>query len=382
LNGLTGWLPSCKKVTDIPPGASQLEISVFGPGTGECVLVHIGDGDWIVVDSCIDRRTRRPVALDYLNSLRVDVASRVKLVVATHWHDDHIRGLSDVLLAAESARFVNSAAYDFQQLLRLVALGNRMASPASATREYDRIAELLDHRRHAGLKHEAVGPIPALANKKILALTQGDRSVAAEIIALSPSDAAYYLAKEELGAALSAVQGGRRPVTQGPNQLSIVLWLKVGALDVLLGADMEHVSEPTRGWLAITRSNERPAGRADFFKVPHHGSHNADCSECWTKLLSPDPIAILTPYAPSRLPTQTDIKRICMRSSSAYSTSDYATYGLPRRDNAVERTMRGMAISRRALAGQMGHVRLRCDAVSVDPRPVVQLSAGARQLHV
>ena len=111
-------------MTDTPPEANQLEISVFGPGTGECVLVHIGDGDWIVVDSCIDRRTQRPVALDYLASLRVDVAVRVKLVVATHWHDDHIRGLADVLLAAENAKFVNSAAYDFQQLLRVVALGN------------------------------------------------------------------------------------------------------------------------------------------------------------------------------------------------------------------------------------------------------------------
>ena len=369
-------------MTDTPPDASQLEISVFGPGTGECVLVHIGDGDWIVVDSCIDRRTRRPVALDYLTSLKVDVASRVKLVVATHWHDDHIQGLADILFAAENAKFVNSAAYDFQQLLRLVALSNRVASPASATREYDRIAEVLDHRRRAGLKRETVGPMAALANRKILSLTQGDRSVGAEIIALSPSDAAYYLAKEELAAAFSAVKGGRRPVTQGPNQLSIVLWLKVGVLDVLLGADLEHTSEPTRGWLAITRSNERPTGRAGFFKVPHHGSQNADCTECWTELLSPDPIAVLTPHAPSRLPTPTDVKRICVRSSSAYSTSDHTSYGLPRRDNAVERTMRGMATNRRALAGQMGHVRLRCDAVSVDPRPVVQLSAGARQLHV
>ena len=213
-------------------------------------------------------------------------------------------------------------------------------------------------------------------------MTQGERSVGAEIFALSPSDAAYYLAKEELGAALSAIKGGRRPVTQGPNQLSIVLWLKVGVLDILLGADLEHVSEPTRGWLAITRSNERPIGRAGFFKVPHHGSQNADCSECWTELLSPEPIAVLTPHAPSRLPTQADIERICVGSSSVYLTSDHTSYGLPRRDNAVEKTMRGMAISRRALAGQMGHVRLRCDAVSADQRPLVQLNNGARQLHI
>lgn len=363
---------------DTPPEASELEISVFGPGTGECVLVHVGDGDWIVVDSCIDRRTQRPIALDYLDSLQVDVASHVKLVVATHWHDDHIRGLSDVLLAAENAKFVNAAAYDFKQLLRVVGLSNGITPQASATREYDRVVELLDLRCRAGLRP---GPVPALANKKLLALTHRERSVGAEIFALSPSDAAYYLAKEELNAALSAVEGGRRPGTQGPNQLSVVLWLRLGVLNVLLGADLEHVLEPTRGWLAITGSSERPAGRAGFFKVPHHGSQNADCPECWTELVSPAPIAILTPYARSRLPKQTDIERLCSRSPSVYLTSDQR-YPLPRRDNAVERTLRGMVISRRALAGQMGHVRLRCDAVTADEQPVVHLSNGARQLHI
>ena len=169
---------------------------------------------------------------------------------------------------------------------------------------------------------------------------------------------------------------------QGPNQLSIVLWLKVGVLDVLLGADLEHVSEAARGWLAIVHSNERPIGRAGFFKVPHHGSKNADCSECWTELLSTQPIAVLTPHAPSRLPTQADIERLCARSPSVYLTSDPRSYGLPRRDNAVEKTIRGIVINRRALAGQMGHVRLRCDAVSSAQQPVVHLNNGARQLHI
>ena len=345
------------------------------------MLVHIGDGDWIIVDSCIDRGTQRPVALDYLNSLDVDVGARVKLVVATHWHDDHIRGLTDVLLAAENAKFVNSAAYDFQQLLRVVALSNGITPQASATREYDRIVELLDHLRKGGPKHEKVGPIPALANKKLLALNQGERAVSAEVFALSPSDSVFYLAKAELDFALSAIKSGRRPVTQGPNQLSVALWLKVGILDVLLGADLEHVSDPTRGWLAITRSHERPMGRAGFFKVPHHGSQNADCSECWTEMLSPAPIAIVTSYSPSRLPKQSDIERLCSRSESVYLTSD-RSYPLPRRDNAVEKTLRGMVITRRALAGQMGHVRLRCDAVTTGQQPVVHLNNGARQLHI
>jgi len=57
-----------------PPAVDELEVSVFGPGVGECVLVHFGEGEWMVVDSCLDRATSRPAALDYLTELGVDVA--------------------------------------------------------------------------------------------------------------------------------------------------------------------------------------------------------------------------------------------------------------------------------------------------------------------
>ena len=126
--------------------------------------------------------------------------------------------------------------------------------------------------------------------------------------------------------------------------------------------------------------NVRLAG--PFFKVPHHGSKNADCTECWTELLSPDPIAVLTPYARSRLPTRVDIERLCSRSPSVYLTSDPVSYPLPMRDNAVEKTIRGIVIKRRALCGQMGHVRLRCDAARAGQLPEVHLNNGARQAHI
>ena len=66
-----------------PPNLHELEVSVFGPGVGECIVAHVGDGDWIVVDSCINRESQEPVALEYLKSLHVDIPSRVRLVVAT-----------------------------------------------------------------------------------------------------------------------------------------------------------------------------------------------------------------------------------------------------------------------------------------------------------
>jgi hypothetical protein len=351
---------------------------VFGPGFGECILIHIGDGDWIVVDSCLDRRSGRPVALEYLESLGVDVASRVKLVVAAHWHDDHIRGLAEILSAAKGAKFVNSAAYLLRDLIRVVELGTATAPSSSATKEYDGIIKLLVQRREQRERRDAVGPIAALANEKLLALTTPDRSVRAEVFALSPADGVLHRAQAELRNALSAIQDRRRPARQGANQLCVALWVKVGVLDVLLGADLEHVPGTTEGWQAIIGATERPEGRARFFKVPHHGSKNADCPECWTDLLLEQPIAIVTPYSPSMLPTQADLSRLCAPTPLVFLTTNPARYGLPRRDNAVEKTLREITRKRRALAGQMGHVQVRCDARSLE-QPLIRLRNGAEQ---
>lgn len=371
--------PTSLNVTDTAPAAHQLEISVFGPGVGECIVAHLGDGDWIVIDSCIDRQSGRPIAMKYLRALGVDIASQVRLVVATHWHDDHIRGLSELFDAATIAKFVNSAAYSFRELLRVVVLGTKTAPQSSATTEFQGIVRVLEQRRSNGERREAVGPIQAMANRKLLTLSGDSRSVKADVVALSPSDGVFNLAEAELRNALTAIEGRRRPPRQGPNQLCVVLWLKVGVLDVLLGADLEHVSGTTEGWRAIIGSGERPSGRAGFFKVPHHGSENADCPECWTDLLSNEPIAIVTPYAPSLLPKPADVARMCKRTPLVYLTSDPSRYGVPRRDNAVEKTLREVVITRRSLGGPMGHVRIRVDARSTGQEPLIRLENGARR---
>lgn len=35
-----------------PPDAQEMEITLFGPGYGESVVVHLGDQHWFIVDSC------------------------------------------------------------------------------------------------------------------------------------------------------------------------------------------------------------------------------------------------------------------------------------------------------------------------------------------
>ena len=56
----------------LTPDDDCLEVSLFGPGYGECVVVHLGFGDWVVVDSCIEPDSRDPIALAYFSAIGTD----------------------------------------------------------------------------------------------------------------------------------------------------------------------------------------------------------------------------------------------------------------------------------------------------------------------
>ncbi|MFT4562823.1 MAG: glyoxylase-like metal-dependent hydrolase (beta-lactamase superfamily II) [Gammaproteobacteria bacterium] len=93
-----------------PPNSSQVEITGFGTGYGECIVCHLGGGIWMIVDSLIARGETEPVAITYLESPGIKPASAVQLITVTHWHDDHVRGLSNIVKRCPNAVVVASDA--------------------------------------------------------------------------------------------------------------------------------------------------------------------------------------------------------------------------------------------------------------------------------
>ena len=91
------------------PKCDQIEVTLFGPGYGECILLHIGNGNWVIVDSCFDEQ-KEPAALTYLCDLGSNPAEVVRLIVATHWHDDHIRGMGKLVEVCNNATFCCASA--------------------------------------------------------------------------------------------------------------------------------------------------------------------------------------------------------------------------------------------------------------------------------
>jgi beta-lactamase superfamily II metal-dependent hydrolase len=365
-----------------PPNPHELEISVIGPGRGECILVHLGDNDWCVVDSCTARTLNEPVAIEYLRSFNNDAHNRVKLVVATHWHDDHIRGLAKMLEAFPNAQFACSAALDTDNFALLLGVAEESLQETSGVDEFRRIRDLLIERgRSTGTAKSLISPVLAIQNRCLLRLPAEGRSFPAAVISVSPSDGTVKKAFADIADWLpKSGELQRRIPNRAPNKTSVGLWIEAASRRVLLGADLEHTEQLGEGWIAVIASHQddRLAG---IFKVPHHGSQNADCPEVWPKMLSKNPVSVVTPFTSGTgLPTAKDIRRLAQRTSALFCTAQ-GPGAPPRRDSVVERTARSTTQKRHVLSGSPGHVRVRWSANDEDSKPNVQCFNGAYQVQ-
>lgn len=301
------------------PEEDEFEVSLFGPGVGESVVLHLGANEWVIVDSCRGKRT--PASLEYLTTLGVD-ACDVKLIVATHWHNDHVRGLHDLVRACADAHFFCSSALFSEEILALAELWDETARGRSAVSELYRIVQFFAAQGPA-----AAGRIKfAGANRRIRRrqYTIGSQVFECEIYSLSPSDVEMRRAHQSLAALMPQAQNTPvLPIDELPNDTSVVLHVRCGQLTVLLGADLENDANPQTGWTVLLNSPDRPAERASCFKASHHGSYTGDNPRIWTDLLIPQPHTILTPYNSGShpLPQPTDIARICSNTDKAYITS-------------------------------------------------------------
>ena len=204
-----------------PPSADEFEVSVFGPGRGESCVIHLGANEWMVIDSCRDQRSRtREVApLKYLSDMGVDISQQVKLVVATHAHDDHIAGISEVFEASESAYFVYPIALSREEFAVLVGID------AEATRdlkkrnygEYSRVRDLIEDRK---LETGRSRGMYAIEGRELYASADPGRAPV-KVRALSPSDLATEITLAKLLDYLPSVEDQVVPLVVDPNELSV-----------------------------------------------------------------------------------------------------------------------------------------------------------------
>lgn len=343
----------------IPPEKDQIEVTLLGPGYGESVLIHLGHGKWVIVDSCIDSETSEPAALSYLQSIGVEFKQSVVLIIATHWHDDHVRGISKILSLCPNATFCTSSAFTKEEFLDYVISfdEHNMIAADSGTSEFSKMLHILGTR----------SPTKALMNRRIYHVPAGESGHGKEcsVWTLSPSDKQVDGFLASMASLIPEARTTKcRAVEPADikNNLSIVTLIQVGGLSVLLGGDLKETKDSETGWSVIIESTERPQEKASIYKIPHHGSSNAHNDEVWNKLLLTQPHAILTPFdrGKKKLPSPEDIARIESLTENGYSTARIASVKTAiRRPSAVEKTIKETVGKIRRIQPRTGMVRLR-----------------------
>lgn len=307
-------------MTQQPPSADQIEISLLGPGLGESVVCHLGNGNWVIVDSCKIRGDAEPTPLKYLRSMGVP-ESAVRGLLVTHADDDHLKGFATLVSTCTKAKVWSSAAMGGDEFLGLIFADGDLTDlhKSTALREMAAVQDCLDQRDEP--------LVEASANQIMLKLPANDSGVGTDVtvLALSPSPAEVQNARR-FAASLLPLPGERPRSFRGRirNHFSVALWIDFGFCRILLGADLENTADPNSGWSAVIQNRHIFPGKASIFKVPHHGSPTGHNPAVWQQLVEPENIALCAPWKRGGrvVPQKEDISRLLQFSNRAHITSD------------------------------------------------------------
>jgi len=349
----------------------QYEVNLFGPGYGESIAARIGEKEWLIVDSCLDAHGR-PAPLAYLESIGVPY-DHVKLLVASHWHDDHVRGFAEIVEKCQNAQVCMGQALTKAEFQTFVSHYNKTHPNdkfTSGTRELYTVLQILNDRKACGLK--------ATPDRRLWQNTPSNSEPIVEVWSLSPSDACSERFLKFIS--LTMPQPGKTKVRTPAikeNETAIAILIKYGDSAVLLGADLE---ETHQGWTAILASTGKPNSKSNLFKVPHHGSANGHHDDVWKDMLVENPVAILTPYNKGhKLPKNTDLDRIRDLTDRAYTTQLIQRPLRRARSKNTENMIKTTAKSLEPLKKQMGHIRAKLTENLADWD--IELNQGAASIH-
>lgn len=303
------------------PGPDEIEVTVMGPGHGEAVVIHLGNGRWMIVDSCTDSENTqcRPAPLLYLNALGVNLIEAVELIIASHWDDDHTQGLSIVVDECQKALFCCPASLTKREFDKYV---ERMSEGASTTHG----ANVSEFRKVLDLKTDR--------GQTVFRCVPGKELLPNPLVRTwSPSDHEQALFLDFVARDTPQhLQGHRKAVPGSLNLTSLVVTIEWAGACVLLGGDMEAHADARRGWMAVANEATRlHAKKADLVKIPHHGSHTGHHDSMWTDMLLEKPMAAIAPYGKGSLdtrpPKSSDVNRIRKLSRTVHQTARHRTSG-------------------------------------------------------
>lgn len=280
---------------DLAP--DHLVVLAFGPGVGELILVRVPPDAWMVVDGCGAGETH--YALEALTHYR----ARPRIVLLTHPHEDHSRGVAEVI----EAWTPRDRKETWPRIGMVLPPGDDVAARSAGFMGGDTLQAIAAIES----RWEEFPACRWDVNAGDLELL-GD----AALRVLSP-------AENRRTEQLDRWRAGR---SFDRNVISTALLLSWRKRRILLGSDL--VERPGNGW-SHSLVLDPDLGDHDLLKVPHHGSDAALHDDVLRKRdRVPNPLRIFTPFSRQRLPRFSPGKgahRVVSHGGTSYLT------GLPRR---------------------------------------------------
>jgi len=335
------------------PENNEIEISLFGGGAGygESLLIHYGNGKWALIDSAINPNTKNPIIEEYLHSIGLSY-NDIFIIIATHWHDDHIKGLANIYNSCPNATFYCSDAFNSSEFFQLYAAYKDSTLPNNGIRALTEIITLIDQRDDY---------FRTLKVNKLM-LQENINTSILTIHSLSPSDYSCWIAKQELISLMPLVGESITGVHDiQPNQNCIVLLMSFNDENILLAADIENTKDSRTGWNGIlNHSNIFQGKKIKVYKVAHHGSEGAYNKQIWHDYLD-RPISMLTPFAKgkNKLPSSAAMLQIDRDSIHSFITSEPNQERTKKRRYSIDKAIQTFKKDIYEYSYDYGHIRIR-----------------------
>lgn len=269
-------IPSEKPSSGVP------QIVIMGTGYGECILVHLGNDKYVMIDSFLNPETKKPIAADYLDNIGLSIHNIIG-IICTHWDDDHIKGMYDIASNLKGITVgipVTVSKRDLDKLREYLKF-------AKGSQDYvpmDEFSKLLELNSKKFLKFSYCVPQRQLFRKQII-----DEKLSEVIVeTLSPSDEQYT---EFINQLVMPKEGDlMQSIDFTNNRISVVSIVKLYSTYCLFGGDLENDHGE---WDKVIENYQYP--KADIFKIPHHGSKTGYSENVWKNIVD-KPISIITRF--------------------------------------------------------------------------------------
>jgi hypothetical protein len=293
-----------------------LKIYLYGSTEGESIVLHLPNGKWGVVDSFADslKDSATNPAYRLLKSKNV---TELEFLCLTHPHNDHFRGMSQILQGFTVKQFWTFFGPDPNDVKLLKTYFTAEAvqlDRAAFTEVAEELASIFDIVEARKIDRQLV------VSRRPMYPVPGDPHLEVAIRGIAPTDERIFTYKKMLLNSLANTPGEVEAIPREKhNVISSGLMINFGQARILLGGDVEE-----RAWQEILSENRPEDLASHFVKISHHGSKTGYCPELWPILStkgSARPVTALTPYKPSHLPRPSALDHIREYTQSIYSAS-------------------------------------------------------------